>query len=286
MISEATFNQLKWSEKYNKQIGIRKDYRSGISDNEFPIYLKVEGNEEYWEQLEEITINQGEFNSVGLSFMHFMSPELNYKTNPYKVMKIWVDIGDEENKEQMYGVQQVYQDSIRCKLIGTPEQIEGVKAQKKFEENISWQDELERIREYSINEIYRDRKPITITRNGVEYEISGVDDYAAEEYVADSWKNYGRQYKHIRRLRYLEDQLAIIEDKLWELTEIEKQIYEIMAKEYGVTKYTIDEKYLLVEDSNKISKKFETHPAEVWKAFYVYIESYVKREIKWLEDKL
>ena len=63
MLSEGTMNQLTWSEQHNKQIGIRRDYRSSISTQEFPIFLKVEGNEEFWNSQEQIVINQSEFNS-------------------------------------------------------------------------------------------------------------------------------------------------------------------------------------------------------------------------------
>lgn len=285
MISEGTKNQLSWSESHNKVVGVRFDYRSGISDNEYPVFLNYEKNKEYWESLEEIVINQSEFNSVGLGFMHFMSPELNYKNNPYKVMQIWVDIGGKK-KEKVIGVQQVYQDSIKCKIIGTPEQIEGVRLHKRFEEKESWEDELARIREYKGNDFHVNKKIIKRTMSGVEIEVTSVDDYEPTYEVKSNWHNYKKALRYSRRSSYLEEQLTKIEERLFDMDSIEKQIYQILAEEFGVTKYDIDERYLLGENVEQIAAKFETHPAEIWKAYWVYIEPLIKRELKWLEDNL
>lgn len=289
MISEGTRNQLSWSEAHNKTVGIKFDYRSSISKNEFPVFLNYKGNEEYWEQMDEIVINQGEFNSVGLSFMHFMSPELNYKTNPYKVMQIWIDIGNEK-REKVIGVQQVYQDSIRCKIIGTPEQIEGVRLHKRFEESKSWEDELAEIREYSGNDFHRSKTEIKKMSNnsgGIEFvEVTSIDDYDITYEISSSWHDYKRALTSSRRLKYLEGLSEKINDRLLLMNETEKKIYKILAKEFGLHRFDIDERYLLAECVNEIAKEFETHPAEVWKAFWVYIEPWVNKEIEWLEKNL
>lgn len=286
MISEGTISQLNWAESHNLQIGIRKDYRSSISTGEFPVFIKYTGNEKYWNSQEQIVINQNEFNSLGLQFMHYMSPELNYKTNPYKVMKVWVDIG-KERKTPMIGIQQVYKDTIKCKLISTPENIEGVKLHKRYEEDISWEDELARIREYSGNEFHKGKEIVKkMVNSGEEVRITTLDDYDFEYVITNDWKTYKRQLNATKRIRYLEEQIVKVEEKLSQMTEVEKQIYLILADEYGLGKYDIDERHLLAEDSNKIAKEFDTHPAEVWKAFWVYIEPYVEGEIKWLEGQL
>lgn len=286
MLSEGTWNQLRWAESHNKVIGIRKDYRSSISDNIYPVKLKVTGNEDYWNDLEQVVIVQGEFNSVGLGFMHFMDPELNYKNNPYKVMKIWIDIGGEE-KEQCYGIQQVYHDSIRCKIIGTPEQIEGVKAHKKYEEQFDINDELERIRAYSTNEWYISKEQVKRLKNsGEETRVTTVDDYDIEYEVYSNWKTYKKGLIASKRGKYLEDQLVKIEERLIGLEEWEIKLYNILAREYGVNRYDIDERHLLAEDAGKIAKEFETHPAEIWKAFWVYIRPWVEKELNWLENNL
>ena len=291
MISEGTKNQLSWSESHNKVIGIRFDYRSSISQNEFPVFLNYENNKEYWESLDEITVSQSEFNSLGLQFMHFMSPELNYKNNPYKVMQIYVDIGGDK-KEKVIGVQQIYKDTIKCKLIGTPEQIEGVIAHKKYEEDISWEDELEKIRAYSGNDLQRIKKQVKKMANnsgGIEFvEITTLDDYD-EKYtyeIHSSWYTYKKALNNSRRLDYLEEQLEKIESKTSLMEPLEIEVYKILAKEYGLYSFDIDERCLLSECANEIAKKFETHPAEIWKAFWVYIEPWVKKEIEWLENNL
>ena len=269
MLSQGTWNQLEWAQNHNTVIGIRRDYRSSISDNIYPIYLKVEGNEEFWDSQEQVVINQSEFNSLELQFMHFMDPELNYKTNPYKVMKVWVDIG-EKKKTPMIGVQQVYKDTIKCKLIGSPKEIEQVIKYKRYEEDVSWQDELARIREYSGNDIHRGKEIVKIMINsGEETRITTMDDYDFEYEIWSDWKTYKRQLNTTRRMRYLDEQLSKIEDRTSTLTETEKAIYRILADEYQVDRFDIDERHLLAEDSKKIAEKFETHPAEVWKAFWV-----------------
>lgn len=289
MISEDTKNQLSWSEKHNKVVGIRFDYRSKISKNEYPVYLNYENNKEYWESLEQIVINQSEFNSVGLGFMHYMSPELNYKNNPYKVMQVWVDIGGEK-KEKMIGIQQVYHDTIKCKLIGTPEQIEGVRMHKRFEEDISWEDELVKIRDYDWNDFHRSKAQIKKMSNnsgGIEFvEVTSLEDYDAEYVIKTDYKSYRRELMNTRRIHYLEEQLEKIEQRLFGMEEWEKRMYKILATEYGVINFDIDERHLLAEEAGHIAKEFETHPAEIWKCFWVHIEPWVKKEIEWLENNL
>lgn len=289
MLSEGTKNQLSWSERHNKVVGIRFDYRSKISKNEYPVFINYENNKEYWENLEQIVINQSEFNSVGLGFMHYMSPELDYKTNPYKVMQVWVDIGGEK-KEKMIGIQQVYHDTIKCKLVGTQEQIEGVRMHKRFEEDISWEDELVKIREYDWNDFHRGKAQIKKMSNnsgGIEFvEVTSLEDYDAEYIIQTDYKSYRRELMNTRRIHYLEEQLEKIEQRLFGMEEWEKKMYKILANEYGVINFDIDERHLLAEEAGRIAKEFETHPAEIWKCFWVYIEPWVKKEIEWLENNL
>lgn len=288
-LSLGTWYQLRYTEQNKIPIGIRRDYRSSISNNEYTVYLKVDGQEMYWAEKSQITINQSEFNSVGLSFMHYMSPELNWKTNPYKVMKVWVDIGGEE-KTPMYGVQQIYKDTIRCKLIGTPEQIEGVKANKKFEEEFDINDELARIRGYSANDFYTFKKEVKKMSNnqgGQEFvEVTSIDDYDIEYEIHTDWKTYKRQRYASRRMRYLEDCLIKIDERIGHMDDRTKKIYHILADEYEVLNYDIDERWILAENASKIAAAKEVHPAEVWKAFWVHIEPWVKREMKFIEDNI
>ena len=221
--------------------------------------------------------------------MHFMDPELNYKTNPYKVMQVWVDIGGEK-KEKMFGIQQIYQDSIRCKLIGSPTQIEGVRLHKRFEENKSWKDELDEIRAYIGNEFHKSKEQVKKMSNnsgGIEFvEVTSIDDYDFVYEIESNWKNYKKAMKRSNRLSYLEEQLEKIESRLYGMDDFERQIYKILADEYQVTMYDIDERYLLGENVNDIAKRFDTHPAEIWRSYWVYIEPWVRKEIEWLENNL
>lgn len=289
MLSLATWYQLRYTEKYRIPIGIRRDYRSSISQGEFPVYLKVDGQEMYWAEKDQITINQSEFNSVGLSFMHFKAPELNWKNNPYKVMKVWADIGGPK-KEPMYGVQQVYKDTVKCKLIGTAEQIDGIKAHKKWEEEFDINDELARIRGYSVNDFYtfkNEVKKMSNNSGGIEFvEVTSIDDYDVTYEIHTDWKTYKRQRYASRRMRYLEECLVKIENRIGHLDERTKKIYNILAEEYQVVNYDIDERYLLAEDASKIAQRYEIHPAEIWKAYWVHIEPWVKKEMNFIEEKI
>ena len=115
MISEATKNQLRYSSKYDITTGYIRDkrvskvkvnevhYEIGIHKFDLVEYeerkvfnpMKIsfdEDNEkdmEYWENMDEITINQPEFNSLGLNYMHFKDERLS-KTNPYIVKKVCI----------------------------------------------------------------------------------------------------------------------------------------------------------------------------------------------------
>ena len=290
MLSLGTWYQLRYTQEKRIPIGIRRDYRSSISDCEYQVYLKLDGQEMYWAEKEEFTVNQSEFNSLGLNFMHFKADGLNYKTNPYKVMKVWVDIGNNDTKEPMYGVQQIYKDTVKCKLIGTPEQIQGVIANKKFEEDMSWNDELARIRGYKTNDFYTFKNEVKLMSNnmgGIEFvEVTSIDDYDFEYEIYTDWKDYEKQRYASRRMRYLEDCLIKIENRIGHMDDLTRRIYKILAEEYEVLNYDIDERYLLAQNAGKIAAAKKVHPAEVWKAYWVHIEPWVKKEMEFIEEKI
>ena len=289
MLSLGTWYQLRYTEKYRIPIGIRRDYRSSISENEYPVYLRVDDQEMFWATKEEVTINQSGFNSLGLQFMHYKQPGLHYIRNPYKVMKVWVDIGSEK-KEPMFGVQQIYKDTVRCKLIGTPEQIDGVNANVDFKEEFDINDELQRIRKYSGNDYHSFKtqiKKMSNNQGGMEFvEVTSIDDYDIQYDIFTNWKTYKREKYASRRIKFLEEELIKIEDKIGHMDKKTKAIYEILAEGYEILNYDIDEKYILAQNSKDIARKFKCHPAEIWKAFYVHIEPFVKKEIKFIEDNI
>ena len=304
MISEGTVNQLLYTEKYNIETGIIRDkrvtrvkigevhYQIGIHlfDNiEYDeiqkynkMYINYTGNEDYWADMHEVTLEQSEFNSVGLNYLHFKDERLK-KSNPYIVKKVWIDFGG--SKKPFIGFQQLYQDSIRFKVIGPKEDIEAIKAMKKFEEQFDIKDELERIRSYSGNDYHKRRKVTVTTISGETYEVTTSEDYDVTYEIWDKWHAYGKAMKASNRIYWLEEKLTEIEDKTFKMSELEKEVYKILAHQYGVTQYAIDEKYQLAEDMPAISKKNEVHPAEIWKSWYCYIYQYVDREIKWLEKQ-
>ena len=296
MLSLGTWYQLRHTEKYNIPIGLRRDYRSSISTGEYPIRLQVDGQEMYWAEKSEVVIKQSEFNSLGLGFMHFKHPSLN-KNNPYRVMKVWVDVGNIEYKEPMYGVQQLYNDGIKCKLIGSENQIESAIANKRFEEDKSWQDELAAIQGYKANDFYtfkNEVKKMSNNSGGIEYvEVTGIDDYDIEYEIWTDWKSYSQRRDGSRRIRYLEDILKKIESKVGDFSPKKKAVFKVLAEEFGVVNFDIDERYLLAEKpafgksyAEKVADKYDTHPATVWKAYWVHIEPWVRKEIEYIEEKI
>lgn len=305
MLSEGTKNQLRYTEKYqlptgqirdrrvNKvlinekhyQIGIHKfDIKEYEDRNVFvDMFIHYTDNEEYWEDMCEITINQPEFNSLGLNYLHFKDEKLT-KNNPYVVKKVWIDFGN-TTKKPLIGFQQLYHDSIRVKIIGTRDDIENIKRLKRWEEDLDVNDELERIREYSGNDFHKKEVVITTSISGERYEVTTMEDYDFEYEIQDRWKSYKKSLRASNRIKFLEREITNIEDKLFRLSDFEKDIYRVLAREYEVTHYSIDEKYMLAEDSQTLANKHDVHPAELWKAFYVYIEPLVKAEYEWLENQ-
>ena len=303
-ISEATKNQLRYTERFNIQTGVIRDRRvnkkvirefkqigihiySKVTYEERAVfnemYINYTDNEEYWDNLHEITIQQSEFNSLGLNYLHFKDEKLN-KNNPYIVKKDWIDFGN-KRKKPLIGFQQLYKDDIKCKIIGTKDDIEAIKRLKRFEEEIDVNDELDRIRKYKGNDLHKRKKEIVTLASGERYEVTTQEDYDVDYEIFDTWKSYGKALKTSNRIYFLDEQIASIEEKLFNMDELEVKIYQVLAHEYGVDIYSIDEKYQLAEDSQMLSKKFEVHPAELWKAFYAYILPIIKKEYEWLESQ-
>lgn len=306
MISEGTHNQLRYTEKYQIKTGIIKDrrvlktkvvdvhYQIGIHKFDYieyedrcvynDMFIKYTDNEEYWNNMSEITIEQSEFNSLGLNYMHFKDERLK-KSNPYIVKKVWIDFGNDERKKPFIGFQQLYHDSVRVKIIAPQDDIEAIRRLKRFEEKEDINDELSRIRSYSGNDYHKKKKVIATSTSGERYEVTTLEDFDFEYEIYDKWTAYGKAMKASNRINYLEEQIARIEEKIFSMDELERDIYGILAHEYEVDIYTIDERYQLAEDSQTLSKKHDVHPAELWKAFYVYILPIIKKEYEWLEKQ-
>ena len=159
----------------------------------------VELNHYIDEDMYEITLKQSEFNSLNLGWLHFKQPQLT-KNNPYVVVNIFV------LDEFTIGFQQLYSDSIAVKIIGNKELIHEIEITKRFEEKISWKDELNSIRKYQME--YNMRR----VQNYYEDETT-FDDYDIKWEIHDSWKNISKAQKEAAEERRIENRIAFLEEK-------------------------------------------------------------------------
>ena len=159
----------------------------------------VELNHYIDEDMYEITLKQSELNSLNLAWLHFKQPGLT-KTNPYVVVNIFV------LDEYTIGFQQLYTDSIKVKIIGNKELIQEIEVSKRFEEKISWKDELNSIRKYQME--YNMRR----VQNYYEDETT-FDDYDIKWEIHDSWKNISKAQKEAAEERRIEQKIEYLEEK-------------------------------------------------------------------------
>lgn len=156
----------------------------------------------------ETVLRQSEFNSVNLTWLHFKQPGLT-KNNPYILVDIFV------LDEATIGFQQLYTDSIRVKIIGNKELIQEIEVSKRFEEKVSWEDQLDSIRKYQVE--YNMRR----VQNYYEDETT-FDDYDIKWEVSDSWRNIHEAQKEAAEERKIEQKIEYLErkqqEKLDELT--------------------------------------------------------------------
>ena len=114
-ISYDTRRQLKWTEDHNIPIGAMSYWSNSIHEKT-PLYLHYKGNEEYWHNLEQTSVSQNEFASLGIGYMFFKDPSLS-KNNPYIYKDAWIDFGGEIGKKPIAAFQQLWHDRISCKVI-------------------------------------------------------------------------------------------------------------------------------------------------------------------------
>ncbi len=159
----------------------------------------VELNHYIDEDMYEITLKQSELNSLNLGWLHFKQPKLT-KNNPYVVVNVYV------LDEYTIGFQQLYTDSIKVKIIGNKELIQEIEVSKRFEEKISWKDELNSIRKYQME--YNMRR----VQNYYEDETT-FDDYDIKWEIHDSWKNISKAQKEAAEERRIEQKIEYLEEK-------------------------------------------------------------------------
>ena len=223
----------------------------------------VELNHYCDEDLYETVLLQSEFNSLNLGWLHFKQPQLT-KNNPYVVVNIFV------LDEYTIGFQQLYTDSIKVKIIGNKELIQEIEVSKRFEEKISWKDELNSIRKYQME--YNMRR----VQNYYEDETT-FDDYDIKWEIHDSWKNISKAQKEAAEERRIEQKIEYLEEKqqekLDELTyqevkncrraqEKNPEFYAFIANQSGSDVYNNIK--TIIKDWNKSFKA-------IWRAWkYMY----------------
>ena len=211
------------------------------------------------EPLYEVTIRQSEFNSLGLNWLHFKQPGLT-KTNPYVVVDVYV------LDEFTIAFQQLYTDSIAVKIIGNKDLIHEIESTKRYEERISWRDELDMVRKYQVE--------FNMNRLQDYYEDeTTIDDYDIQWEVTDSWRNIASAKREVAEERRIENRIAFLEEKqqekLNELTlqdvrncikaqEKNPEFYEFIATQSGSDVYN---------NIKAISQTWHKSFKAIWKAW-------------------
>ena len=207
----------------------------------------------------ETVLRQSEFNSLNLGWLHFKQPQLT-KNNPYVVVNVYV------LDEFTIGFQQLYTDSIRVKIIGNKELIQEIEVSKKYEEKVSWEDQLDSIRKYQVE--YNMRR----VQNYYEDETT-FDDYDIKWEVSDSWRNIHEAQKEAAEERKIEQKIEYLErkqqEKLDELTykdvkncrrgqEKNPEFYAFISNQSGSDVYN---------NIEQISDKWHKSFKAIWKAW-------------------
>lgn len=218
----------------------------------------VELNHYCDEDLYETVLRQSEFNSLNLGWLHFKQPGLT-KTNPYVVIDIFV------LDEFTIGFQQLYTDSIAVKIIGNKELIHEIEITKRYEEKVSWKDELDSIRKYQVE--------FNMNRLQDYEDKTSIDDYDIKWEIHDSWKNISKAKKEIAEERRIENRIAFLEEKqqekLDELTyqevkncrraqEKNPEFYAFIATQSGSDVYN---------NIEQISKQWHKSFKAIWRAW-------------------
>lgn len=199
MISKNTRNQIRFTAKNN------------IKDQFYGTKLS---NSKYWDSCDEITIEQSEFNSLGLKQMHYKDKRLS-KDNPYIFRKV------KYRNKKLTGFQQLYTDSIKYKIVAEPDIIQDIREAKYYEEeDDNYKDELEYIRNYKR-----------------EHRIKNISNI--EDYIINLEERLEELHKRVQTTEELMDEI----DKLWFEENIDdiklpSNLYEKVKKvseEYGLT---------------------------------------------------
>lgn len=206
----------------------------------------------------EVTLRQSELNSLNLGWLHFKQPGLT-KTNPYICVDIFV------LDEFTIAFQQLYTDSIAVKIIGNKELIEEIELTKRYEEKVSWKDELDSIRKYQVE--------FNMNRLQDYEDKTSIDDYDIKWEVNDSWRNILQAKREIAEEQRIENRIAFLEEKRQEkldeltLQEVKNcrtgqkkspEFYNFIATQSGSDVY---------KNIRYISKKYNKSFKAIWRAW-------------------
>ena len=225
-ISYDTHNQLKWTQDHNIPIGAIP-YWSNSLGTKTPLYLNYRDNEEYWDNLEQVTISQGEFASLELGYMFFKDPSLN-KKNPYIYKDAWIPLEVNEKgepvKKPIAAFQQLWHDRINCKVIADGETIDAIKALKYYEDCQDIIHLFDVLENYNVklNVPRAQRKMVYSLKGNFEIDVTNIEDYDRDndyeqmsyrdfKYLRDSDMQWHRNYN---RLELLEKKLTIYENRI------------------------------------------------------------------------
>lgn len=298
-ISNDTKRQLLWTEDHNIPIGAIPYWGNSLKEKT-PLYLNYKGNEEYWENLEQISIKQTEFASLKIGYMFFKDPSVN-KNNPYIYKDAWIELKKDEVKP-LAAFQQLWHDRISCKIIAEGEQIDMIRDLKYYEDCQDIVYIFDKLEKYNVqlNVPKRARKTVYSAKGKQEIEITHIEDYDFDnDYEWISWKDYQyfiqsdkEWHKNYHRLELLEARVDSYKNRI---DESFKKYADVLINAYPDLKlyealpedmYSLGPKDLK-ENISRISKKYNgAGYRSIWQTWYNHAVKQMEREIQELEGLL
>ena len=300
-ISNDTKRQLRWTQDHHIPIGAMT-YWNSIGEKT-PIYLNYYGNEQVWEEMEQISISQNEFSSLDIGYMFYKDPTLS-KNNPYIYKDAWVNFGKnaegEVVKKPLAAFQQLWHDRINCKIIADGETIDAIRALKRYEDASVIVYIFDKIEKYGVelNVPKRQRRIVYSTRGNFEMELTNIEDYDQEWVIEDNWKEISRLHKEDKEWHANYAKIEAIEKRIAEYESKVDPAFEKFAKvlinAYPALKmyqafpeniWQLDPRDLY-NDMGKLARTYQATYTSIWQTWYVKEISRLKKECKDLEELL
>lgn len=298
-IKVSTHRELQLTADNNIQVGSMLDLRRGI---QAPLYINYIGNEEYWEEQEEIHIKQSEFQSLGISYFFFKDERIN-KNNPNIYRDAWIPFSDKEEKGEVKmtplpAFQELWKDKIGAKIIADGETIDAIRAMKEpgdVGDILHVFDQLEKW-DVKLNIPKTMRKKVYTAKGSMEIEVTNLEDYDFEVKEEEmSWRDYkklidaDKEWHRVdNRLNYLVGKLETYEERL---DPAFKRFSSILINAYPELKMyqaAPDDRYGLkasdlYKDIESISQKYgDASYKSLWQTWYNYVIPQLKKEINYL----